>query len=310
VPTGDYGSSDRRPSAVSRQPYVGRFAPSPTGSLHLGSLFAAVASFLDARAHGGRWLVRIEDVDTPRVVPGSTDEILRTLDRLALHWDGEVVHQSRRTASYDTALASLTARGLTFDCSCSRRELAGLEERGYPGTCRGGPVRPGPTSTRFRIPESGWLTFRDRVQGEVRVDLATVGDVVVRRRDGLHAYQLAVVVDDAEQGVTDVVRGCDLLPSTAWQLELQRALGVPAPRYAHVPVLVEPDGSKLAKSRRSIGVAGRDGEGLEAVLALLGCRVPPELHGAPPERLLEWAVPHFGLEPLRGIDALQAPEAS
>jgi len=292
-------------------PYIGRFAPSPTGPLHLGSLLAAVASFLDARHGGGRWLVRIEDLDTPRVVAGSADAILRTLERFGLAWDGEVVYQSRRTPLYAAAMSALAAQGLTFECSCSRRELAGQEEQGYPGTCRNGPMRAGPTATRFRVAHSRAVEFRDRVQGDVRAELSTAGDVVVRRRDGLYAYQLAVVVDDAEQGVTDVVRGCDLLASTAWQVELQRALRVPQPRYAHVPLLVEPDGSKLAKSRRSIDVAGGGGnEDLVAVLAILGLGVPAELREAPPGRLLDWAVPRFSLDAIRGRQAVPVPSQS
>lgn len=206
--------------------YVGRFAPSPTGSLHLGSLLAAVGSFVDARHHGGRWLVRMEDLDTARVIPGCADEMLRTLEAFGLTWDGTVEYQSRRKPHYLQALSELTARNLTFRCSCTRAERS--PQGGYPGTCRAGPRRAGPTATRFRV-EDQRVGFEDRIQGECSFDLRQLGDVVVRRRDGVFAYQLAVVVDDALQGVTDVVRGADLLDNTPWQLALQRALGLPTP---------------------------------------------------------------------------------
>ncbi|HVS77785.1 MAG TPA: glutamate--tRNA ligase family protein, partial [Steroidobacteraceae bacterium] len=174
--------------------------------MHLGSLLAAVGSFLDARCRGGRWLVRMEDLDRSRLVPGSADGILRTLEAFGLLWDGQVEYQSRRTALYAEALDSLRTRGLTFECSCSRRELA-TEESGYPGTCRQGPRKPGDTATRFRIDETQTLVFEDRFQGPIALDLARLGDPVVRRRDGIFSYQLAVIVDDARQGITDVVRG-------------------------------------------------------------------------------------------------------
>jgi glutamyl-Q tRNA(Asp) synthetase len=290
---------------------VGRFAPSPTGSLHLGSLFAAVASYLDARASGGRWLVRMEDIDAPRVVPGSADSILRTLEAFGLHWDGEVLYQSRRLDRYAAALARLERLGATFACSCTRRELDEHETDAYPGTCRGGPARPGPTATRFRVDDSRTSSFLDAIQGEVTTPLASVGDVIVRRRDGLFAYQLAVVVDDADQGVTHVVRGLDLLPSTAWQIELQRTLAAPQPRYAHVPLIVEPGGGKLAKSRRSVAVGEAErcpSEELATVLRWLHLTIPDELEGARPADLLAWAVPLFSLAPLQGARTLPAAE--
>src|SRR5262245_58390033 len=193
-----------------RPAYVGRFAPSPTGSLHLGSLVAALGSYLDARHHGGRWLLRMEDLDTPRVVPGCADAILRTLESFGLTWDGEVVWQSRRTELYRAATAQLNARGLTFEGSWPRRLRLENEDRGYPGTCRDNlsptTLVPGATATRFRI-DDATLTFEDRFQGPCEIPLRSMGDVVIRRRDGIFAYQLAVVVDDADQGITDVVRG-------------------------------------------------------------------------------------------------------
>ena len=269
--------------------YVGRFAPSPTGSLHLGSLLAAVGSFIDARSRGGRWLVRIEDLDLARAVPGSADEMLRTLETYGLLWDGEVEYQSRRTHLYAEALESLRAAGHTFECSCSRRELS-AEDSGYPGTCREGPQRSGDTAIRFRIDEEESVIFDDRFQGEVALAMGKLGDVIVRRRDGVFAYQLAVVVDDALQGITDVVRGADLLESTGWQIALQRALSLGTPRYAHLPLLLERTGGKLAKSRRSAALdASRAGTELLNVLRLLGLSPLLELAGAPPATLLQWA---------------------
>ena len=233
--------------------YTGRFAPSPTGPLHFGSLVAALASWLDARAAGGRWLVRIEDLDQPRAQPGAAGEILRALERLGLGWDGEIVHQSRRTAMYRSALAQL--KDHTYWCGCTRREIADSSldlaadgARIYPGTCRRG-LAPGktPRAVRVRVPADA-IVFVDRVQGRRAQVLAReVGDFVLHRADGHFAYQLAVVVDDAEAGVTDVVRGADLLDSTPRQVHLQRLLGNPTPRYLHVPVALNAAGEKLSK---------------------------------------------------------------
>jgi glutamyl-Q tRNA(Asp) synthetase len=233
--------------------YHGRFAPSPSGPLHFGSLVAAVASWLDARAAGGRWSVRIEDVDAPRTVPGAADAILRSLEACGLGWDGEVVRQGDRVALYQRALERLRDRGLAFRCRCSRREIAdsalrGIEGAVYPGTCRGlGVSEEESAAERFRV-DPGVVAFEDRVQGRVAQDVAReVGDFILRRRDGLFGYQLAVVVDDAEEGITDVVRGADLLASTPRQILLQRALDLPTPRYLHFPVAVDSLGEKLSK---------------------------------------------------------------
>ena len=230
---------------------IGRFAPSPSGPLHFGSLVAALASWLDARAAGGRWLVRIEDLDRPRVQPGAADDILRTLERLGLYWDGEVVFQSRRAAAYEAALSRL---GDTYLCGCSRREIAdsavSLAADGaqvYPGTCRAG-LAPGRAARSLRVRVQGSVSFVDRAQGRLAQDLEReVGDFVLRRGDGQFAYQLAVVVDDAQQAISDVVRGADLLDSTPRQIYLQRLLGFPTPRYLHVPVAVDAAGDKLSK---------------------------------------------------------------
>jgi glutamyl-Q tRNA(Asp) synthetase len=247
---------------------TGRFAPSPTRPLHLGSLVAALGSWLFARANGGRWLVRMEDLDAPRVVPGAADEILRTLERYGLTWDEEVAFQSRRLAHYDAALEILRERGMVYACSCSRADLAraaSAPDRGdpppagvYPGTCRGS-LPPGKEirAVRFRVP-AGVFTFEDLVLGSFSEDVAaSVGDFVVKRADGPSAYQLAVVVDDAAQDVTEVVRGADLLDSTARQIALQQALGLPTPAYAHLRSFSRPaarssaSGTARCRSRRS-----------------------------------------------------------
>ena len=280
---------------------IGRFAPSPSGPLHFGSLVAALASWLDARAAAGRWLVRIEDLDRPRVQPGAADEILRTLERLGLYWDGEVIFQSRRAALYEQALSRLA--GLTYLCGCSRREIAdsavSLAADGaqvYPGTCRAG-LPPGKGARAVRIRVEGAVTLRDRAQGTLSQDLEReVGDFVLRRADGQFAYQLAVVVDDAEQGVSDVVRGADLLESTPRQIYLQRRLGFPSPRYLHVPVAVDASGSKLSKHAgarpigpedlpRALRFLGQPASGTlqEAVSAWDPARVPARrAQAAPP----------------------------
>jgi len=233
--------------------YAGRFAPSPTGPLHFGSLVAALASWLDARAAKGRWHVRIEDLDRLREQEGAADDILRTLERLGLYWDGPVIFQSRRAVLYEQALQAL--RTQTYWCGCSRREIAdsslGVAADGaqiYPGTCRNG-LHPGKTPRALRVKTGAEeIVFQDRVQGPQQQILdAGVGDFVLYRADGQFAYQLAVVVDDAEQSITDIVRGADLLDSTARQIHLQRLLGYPRPRYMHVPVAVDAGGEKLAK---------------------------------------------------------------
>ena len=233
--------------------YVGRFAPSPTGPLHFGSLVAALASYLEAKAADGKWRVRIEDLDGPREQPGAANDILRALDRLGLHWDGPVLHQSRRVERYRAVLDDLLRRGFAYPCACTRRELEDSAlaidgARVYPGTCRHGlPAGRPARAVRLRTHDAP-IGFADRVQGwiEQRVE-REVGDFVLRRADGLFAYQLAVVVDDLDQGVTDVVRGADLLDSTARQIHLQRLLGARRPGYAHVPVAVNAAGEKLSK---------------------------------------------------------------
>ncbi len=274
--------------------YVGRFAPSPTGPLHFGSLVAALASWLDSRRAGGRWLLRMEDLDLPRVIPGAADAILRQLDAFGLEWDGAVEYQSRRTGLYRDALHRLEA--FTYPCGCTRKELEDSAlaidgSRIYPGTCRAGlgpgkAARAGRTAFAVRLrTDAAPVRFIDRVQGEISQSVRTeVGDFVLLRADGIFAYQLAVVVDDAAQGITDVVRGADLLDSTARQITLQRLLGLPTPRYLHVPVATNAAGEKLSKQTRAANAAAVD---LSRALEFLGMKAAP---GSPPRELLAWAI--------------------
>ncbi len=297
--------------------YRGRFAPSPTGPLHFGSLVAALGSWLDARAHGGEWLVRIEDLDPPREVPGAASAILAALELLGLHWDGPVLHQSTRAEAYRAALEHLAEAGWTYPCTCPRSRIAReARRRGplgpvYPGTCRARAPGPGPHALRVRV-DGVRVALDDRLQGPCHAGLAEqVGDFVVHRRDGLTAYHLAVVVDDAAQGITDVVRGADLLEATWCHIHLQRLLGLPTPRYLHLPVATGPDGAKLSKQTGAMPVdLRRPGRALEAALAFLGHAPPEALRGAPPAELLAWAVQAWSAARLPRARALPAvPEA-
>jgi glutamyl-Q tRNA(Asp) synthetase len=267
--------------------YCGRFAPSPTGPLHAGSLVAALASWLDARAHGGRWLLRIEDLDPPRAMPGAGAGAVQTLARLGLEPDAPVLWQSGRHERYAAALARLQSASRVYGCSCSRSDIAAATQPGggasnvYPGTCRTGALG-AVRALRLRIEEDE-VSFVDRWHGRIVQDVAgEVGDFLIRRADGLWAYQLAVVVDDAEQGVTDVVRGADLIDNTPRQIVLQRALGLPTPRYLHVPVVTNAQGKKLSKQTGA-----------------------PALDAEAPLAALERAWRHLGFERL-GADNLAA----
>jgi glutamyl-Q tRNA(Asp) synthetase len=281
--------------------YRGRFAPSPSGPLHLGSLLAALASWLEARQQGGEWLLRMEDLDRPRVSQAHADDILRTLERHGLHWDGPVLYQSHRDEAYAAAADKLARQGLLFACTCTRRELAdslpGIDGPLYPGTCRDTPpLRPQKHALRLMVDQRPWC-FTDRIQDVYRQDLARdVGDFILRRSDGLYAYQLAVVVDDAEQGVTEVLRGADLLSSTPRQMYLQQLLGYASPSYAHVPVLVNAAGDKLSKQNHADPVSRLAPEAALAVcLVLLGQEPPDDLADAGLEALLAWAKRHWNL---------------
>jgi glutamyl-Q tRNA(Asp) synthetase len=250
----------------------------------------------------------MEDLDTPRVVPGSADRILRTLDGFGLHWDGDVIYQSQRNDVYAAALDQLQAAGHTFQCSCSRRELAGSDDTGYPGTCRDGPTRAGvPTSTRFRVPSELVVLFDDGVQGHCEFRAPELGDIVIKRRDRITAYQLAVIVDDASQHITNVVRGADLLLSTAWQILLQQALQLPVPHYSHLPLVVEESREKLGKSRHSVPVDPAHASAyLTTVLRMLNHPPPPELERDSPARLLAWAEHNWSLLALTHVRSVTA----
>ena len=263
--------------------YRGRFAPSPTGPLHFGSLIAAVGSYLEARRHGGEWLLRIEDLDRTREERGAADAILRILEAYGFEWDGPVIRQSQRGERYAAALARLQRDGAVFPCACTRREISdstlGNEaERVYPGTCRNG-IGPGRLARAIRMRVDGpAIAFDDRFQGRFEQDLVgEVGDFVVKRADGPFAYQLAVVVDDFEQGISEIVRGADLLASTPRQILLQRRLGYPIPRYAHLPVALNSAGEKLSKQTLAAPLeAGEAPRELLRALAFLD-QEPPAL---------------------------------
>ena len=289
------------PLSAAVVPYRGRFAPSPTGPLHFGSLVAALGSYLEARAQGGQWLVRIEDLDAPRVVPGAADDILRVLDALGLTWDGAVVYQSQRVEAYRAALFTLQRQQYVYACACTRKEIAdsglsGIEGYVYPGTCRDGlPAGRAARAWRLATQASGSVAFEDAVQGRIAQDIEhVVGDFVLLRADGLPAYQLAVVVDDAAQAVTEVVRGADLVDSTPRQIYLQRRLGLPTPRYAHLPVVVNAAGDKLSKQTLAAPISVAEaGDALARALAFLGQAPPDALYSASTATVLEWGRAHW-----------------
>ena len=328
--------------------YRGRFAPSPTGPLHFGSLVAAVGSYLDAKHHQGQWLVRIEDLDAPRTVKGAADDILRTLGAFGLHWDEALLYQSRRTAAYEEALRQLQSIGAVYPCSCTRKEIAdsalhGIEGQIYPGTCRNGVpagregrawrVR---TNYRFLPPcrgkgrmgveqwgiqvstpslalplqgggvvknDGGIIQFDDDLQGHIAQHLESeVGDFVVKRADGLFAYQLAVVVDDAFQGITHVVRGSDLLSSTPRQIYLQRLLGLATPAYMHLPVAVNARGEKLSKQTLAAPVDAHNiSDTLWHALKFLRQEPSAQLASCDPEEIMNWAIAHWNKDRLKGM---------
>ena len=272
--------------------YVGRFAPTPSGPLHFGSLLTAVASYLEARVNGGEWKLRIDDLDAPRVAPGAVDEIVRTLERHGLCWDGEIYYQSAVTERYEAAIETLIGQSLCFDCTCARRDLRGHIV--YPGTCRHRPARTCTNAAiRVRVPPTEYA-FEDRLAGHFAHRLSEdIGDFVIVRRDRIVGYQLAVVVDDDAMRVTDIVRGADLLDNTPRQLFLIERLGLKAPRHTHVPVIAERDGAKLSKHTLATAVDNRFGaQNLRSVLDLLG-QEPPTL--ASVNALLDWAVAHWRL---------------
>jgi glutamyl-Q tRNA(Asp) synthetase len=279
--------------------YRGRFAPSPTGPLHFGSLVAAMGSYLDARSLGGQWLVRIEDIDPPREKKGAADDILRTLEAFGLEWDDEVLYQSDRLETYRDAAHDLLQRGLAYPCTCSRKEIAadalpGVEGLVYPGRCRTGHHSDRSSSALRVITDSEPLSFTDGVNGTLSQNLETeVGDFIVRRSDGLAAYQLAVVMDDAFQGITHVVRGADLLMSTPRQIYLQRLFALATPAYAHLPLVLDESGKKLSKQSRALAVERKDPlPALMAAYRFLGQPVP-EQQPADITDFWQWALNHW-----------------
>ena len=284
------------------KPYRGRFAPSPTGPLHFGSMVAAVGSFLQAKSRGGEWLVRMEDLDPPREVKGAADDILRVLEAFGLHWDGAVMYQSRRHGVYEAALNMLERFDTIYPCACSRREIAdssvsGVDGPVYPGTCRAG-LPAGRALRVWRVRVNGRaIEFVDAVQGRMVRDLAAdFGDFVVRRADGYFAYQLAVVVDDAEQGISEVVRGADLIESTPRQMYLQDLLGLTTPDYLHLPVALNARNEKLSKQTLALPVdTVHPQQLLLRVLQFLGQDPPPALAESTLDDFWRWAVTHWNV---------------
>ena len=294
--------------------YRGRFAPSPTGPLHFGSLVAAVASYLEAKSRAGEWLVRMEDLDTPRNVPGAADDILRALTACGMRWDDAVIYQSARTDAYHAELHRLRALGLVYPCACSRREISdsaisGIEGPVYPGTCRAG-LAPGKTVRAWRIDVRGAdIRFDDAIQGPMHQDLATdIGDFVLLRADHVYAYQLAVVVDDAEQGITDVVRGADLLDSTPRQIFLHKLLKFTPPRYCHVPVAANANGEKLSKQTHAAAVDyARPQAALVPALRFLGQQPPDDLVDANIGEFWNWAIRNWRIDRVPRARSAPAP---
>ncbi|MCU7554546.1 tRNA glutamyl-Q(34) synthetase GluQRS [Alteromonas sp. ASW11-19] len=274
--------------------YTGRFAPSPSGPLHFGSLLAALASYLDARAHHGRWLVRIEDIDAPRCVPGAADDILRTLDTYGLHWQGEVMYQSAQLPRYQAAVDELLASGLAYYCTCTRKMIKALGGV-YPGTCRHRHHQgDAPSSIRIMLTEPV-QQFDDRIQGTTRINAPhALEDTIIKRRDGLFAYNLVVVLDDHAQQVTHIVRGSDLLDTTATHLSLGRLLGHAPPRYAHIPVASVTPGRKLSKQNHAAALPKDSVTGtLLKAMQLLGLPIDNQLYYGTRDEVLSWAITHW-----------------
>lgn len=283
--------------------YRGRFAPSPTGPLHFGSLVAAVGSYLRARSQQGQWLVRMEDLDRPRCVKGADSQILQTLETYGMFWDGEVMYQSQRNSAYNKALKQLEAINASYPCACTRSEIAAIAQQGaegpiYPGTCRNGLNNiSAATSVRARL-DAAVISVDDQLQGKVTQHLLRdFGDFVIKRSDGLFAYQLAVIVDDAEQGITEIVRGSDLLDSTPRQIWLQQKLHYHTPSYLHLPVAVNAAGEKLSKQTFATAIETSDPRPqLINALNFLGQQAPDELRDTGLEQLWQWAVEHWSVQ--------------
>ncbi|MEL7186729.1 MAG: tRNA glutamyl-Q(34) synthetase GluQRS [Pseudomonadota bacterium] len=288
-------------------PYIGRFAPSPTGPLHFGSLVAAVASYLQACVNDGQWLLRVEDIDPPREQPGATDLILRSLEAHGFEWHGETIFQCASREAHQTALQQLLDAGLAYPCTCSRKDLADAPRSPlgviYPGTCRNG-ADAGDHAIRVRTNDEP-IRFSDALQGDFEHHLETEsGDFVIRRRDGLIAYQLAVVVDDEIEGITEVVRGIDIIDSTPRQIWLQKCLGFRTPAYMHIPVMTHPDGDKLSKLTGAPAIPdSTPGENLFLALVALKQQPPPDLGAAPLKEIWAWADQNWRSQRLSGNKA-------
>ncbi len=288
---------------------IGRFAPSPTGPLHLGSLYTALASFLQARSQQGRWLLRIDDLDTPRNIKGATDAILKTLEAFGLLWDDEVYYQSRHIDVYNGVISDLQRSGLIYPCTCSRKTLAtdgGTDI--YPGICRDRQAPPDePHALRVKV-DNRSIAFQDELQGLISHKLAEQdGDFIVKRKDNIIAYQFAVVIDDDLQHVNHIVRGYDLLDETPKQIYLQQLLGLSAPRYMHVPVIVDEQGYKLSKQTQATAVDLKAPQRvIFELLRLLKQNPPVELQQAPAADLLDWAIEHWNADLLKNAHAMSA----
>ncbi|ULR30119.1 tRNA glutamyl-Q(34) synthetase GluQRS [Dickeya fangzhongdai] len=290
------------------RPYVGRFAPSPSGDLHFGSLIAALGSYLQARACRGRWLVRIEDIDPPREVPGAAARILRQLEQYGLLWDGDVLYQSRRHDLYRAVLADLQRQGKCYYCTCTRQRIQQIGGH-YDGHCRDRGLPSNQAALRLRQSQPV-LSFHDRLRGQIDADpMLAREDFIIHRRDGLFAYNLAVVVDDHDQGVTEIVRGADLIEPTVRQLSLYHQLDYPAPAYVHLPLALNCDGNKLSKQNHAPALPDGDPRAVLAqALAFLRQPLPAHWRDLDRDALLAWAVAHWSLATVPVEAALTSPE--
>ncbi len=283
------------PHSTKQQAYIGRFAPSPTGPVHFGTLVAAVGSYLQAKQNNGQWLLRMEDVDITRKVAGADTDILNTMEGFGFEWDGEIVYQSQRTDCYEEALEALISLSLVFPCLCSRKQLANVSDGIYPGTCRNRSLPETSEHALRVIAEDHVIKFDDAIMGRQSQDIKRqCGDFVIRRRDDLFAYQLAVVVDDALQGVTEIVRGADLLDCTPRQIYLQQLLDYPTPGYCHLPLAIDASGNKISKSEggSTVDVKGRE-KLLLRTLHFLGQQPPEDLYGSNLNDIWSWAITHW-----------------
>lgn len=296
--------------------YIGRFAPSPSGPLHFGSLVSALASYLDAKANGGKWLVRMEDLDPPREQPGAASAILQCLGEHGLHWDGEVIYQSRRNEAYQTCLDALLQARLAYYCTCSRQELTAMGGI-YDGRCRNRPVDPTLIcSVRLKLydlpdrPTADIIRFDDLIQGtQVQNLRIQAGDQILKRRDGFYAYQLAVVVDDIAQGITHIIRGSDLLEVTGRQLFFFDLLGAPLPQFGHVPLAIQANGQKLSKQNHAKAIDSKlASRNLWRGLEFLGQNPPADLADASTSECLDWALHNWQRQAVQGLSHLYQEE--